>query len=148
MRVMKFTKQTTVKGGFSLIELLVAITIFVILTAVASVSYSAASRRARDGRRQSDLEAVRGALEIYRVDNDLYPFSVNFSAMATTLVGGDYLAEIPVDPRPLEFQYYYNSLDGKDYVLCAHLETVGSDSCGDFCGVSSVAACDYEVNSP
>ena len=52
--------------GFTLIELLVTVSILILLTAIASVSYRTVSRRARDGKRQSDLESVRTALEIYR----------------------------------------------------------------------------------
>lgn len=135
------------KTGFSLIELLVAASIFVILTAIASVSYGAASRRARDGRRQSDLEALRGALEIYRVDKGFYPSGVNFAAMAGVLVAGDYLSELPSDPRPAKYTYYYQSAAGSSYILCAFLETGGTDSCGD-CGVGTPATCTYQVDSP
>lgn len=142
----KMTDNCRKNEGFSLIELLVAASIFVLLTSIAAVSYSAASQRARDGRRQSDLEALRGALEIYRVDNNEYPFSIGFGAMASTLVAGDYLSEVPADPRPTEYTYFYDSTDGRSYVLCAFLETgTGTDCNTTSCGTSN---CNYQVISP
>ncbi|PIW08190.1 hypothetical protein COW38_01240, partial [Candidatus Collierbacteria bacterium CG17_big_fil_post_rev_8_21_14_2_50_45_7] len=43
------------KKGFTLIELLVVITIIATLIGVASVSYSRATKSARDARRKTDL---------------------------------------------------------------------------------------------
>ncbi|OGY17275.1 MAG: hypothetical protein A2785_02570 [Candidatus Chisholmbacteria bacterium RIFCSPHIGHO2_01_FULL_49_18] len=127
--------------GFTLIEILVAVAIFIMITAVAMVSYQTANRRARDGRRQADLEQVRSALEIYRADNAVYP-STNWAALVAALQP-TYLSTIPVDPR--SYSYYYSS-DGTTYSLCAYLESGGSVDCGANC--SAPGNCNYRVINP
>ena len=57
------------RRGFTLIELLVSISIISVLTAIGLANYAVSQKRARDARRQADLESVRSALEIYRADN-------------------------------------------------------------------------------
>ena len=131
-------------SGFTLIELLVAVAIFAILTALAVVSYTSANRRARDGRRRSDLEQVRTALEIYRADNTSYPVGTNFTTMVNTLVAGNYLSTATTDPRG--YGYYYNSATGVDYYVCGYLETGGPANCGANC--AAPGNCNYRVDSP
>lgn len=59
--------------GFTLMEILITITIMSLLGAVAFTSYGALSKSARDSKRKSDLEQMRGALEIYKSANGTYP---------------------------------------------------------------------------
>lgn len=135
-------------SGFTLIELLVAVSIFVLLTAVAVVNFQSANRRARDGRRQAELEQLRNALEIYRTDNPGtgYPAG-DFIAMVNTLQTGNYLKTDPVEPKGYSY-YYWVAADNSNYFLCAYLETpgLGSDACGDYC--LAPGDCNYQVDSP
>src|SRR3989344_9093184 len=62
-----------VKRGFTLIEILVAITILSILTGVGSVAYKNALTKGDDNRRKQDLVQVKGALELYFQGNGKYP---------------------------------------------------------------------------
>ncbi len=48
--------------GFTLFELLVSISIIAILTAMVSLSYSVAQKKARDARRRQDMESVQKRL--------------------------------------------------------------------------------------
>ena len=136
--------------GFTLIELLVAVSIFILLTSIAIVSYRSVNQSARDGRRQSDLEQVRAALEICRADNDVYPSGVNYSTAIATLITGNYLNQTPADPRPSSWNYYYNSAAGVDYLLCAYLEGTGFTSPCTITGTPSCLDndCNYCVCSP
>lgn len=61
------------KSGFTLIELLIAVGIIIIISGAGLVNYSRIRRRARDSRRQTDFEQIRGALEIYKADHGAYP---------------------------------------------------------------------------
>lgn len=59
--------------GFTLVELLVSISIIAILSAIGMVVYSRVIREGRDSRRQSDLRAIQSALEQYFADQFYYP---------------------------------------------------------------------------
>lgn len=56
------------KKGFSITELLIVITVIGILTAIGVIAYGGITNKARDAAVQSDLEAVSGQLESYRVN--------------------------------------------------------------------------------
>lgn len=67
--------------GFTLIELLVVITIIVILTGIASLNFSGAQTRARSGRAEADLQTIKSAMRLYRVDvGQLPPWGDSCSA--------------------------------------------------------------------
>lgn len=61
--------------GFTLIELMVAISIVAILASVGLVAYSKTQITARDSRRKQDLRSIQTALELYRQKNNHYPCS-------------------------------------------------------------------------
>jgi prepilin-type N-terminal cleavage/methylation domain-containing protein len=61
------------KKGFSLIELLVVISIIAILTTVAVVGLQNINKKAGDTRRLSDLRRIQIAIETYRNVNNKYP---------------------------------------------------------------------------
>lgn len=126
--------------GFTLVEILVALAIFMLITGIAAVSYQSANRRSRDARRQADLEEVRTKLEIWRADNPAtgYPAG-DWTAMTATLVPA-YLTVAPQDPRPTLYWYYYNGT-ATAYSLCAYMETGGTSPCtvvGGICGTPSI----------
>lgn len=61
------------KKGFTLIELIVVITIIAILVAAISISWIKAQEKSRDGRRKSDLKAVQQALDTYFETTNSFP---------------------------------------------------------------------------
>jgi len=63
--------------GFSLVELLVVISIIGVLSAVLYANYSAGSAQSRDAERQSDIRNVQSALELYRNEYGRYPAGCN-----------------------------------------------------------------------
>jgi general secretion pathway protein G len=137
------------KKGFTLIELLVSITIILILTSFGVVYYTGAQKKARDSKRQADLEQLRSALEMYRNDEDVYPTaSGSVAATLAVLETSEYINDLPTDPKG--YSYHYTSSDGYTYYLCAFLETGGdgASDCGDDCSAPEDADCNYQVNNP
>lgn len=100
--------------GFTLMEILITITIMGLLGAVAFTSYGALSKSARDSKRKSDLEQMRGALEIYKSANGTYPTTNSSWSGICSNVGSKtdsgvsgyipdlapaYLQKLPHDPK-------------------------------------------------
>jgi prepilin-type N-terminal cleavage/methylation domain-containing protein len=112
-----------VKKGFTLLELLIVISIIGILITIATASYSSSQKKARNSRRMSDMKSVQNAAEQYYSDNNAaYP-------TASTTFGVTYLpAGWPSDPKPASYTYTY-STTGSTYVACAQMEgAVGNSS--------------------
>ncbi len=121
--------------GFSLIELMVVVSIIVILSAIGIVNYNAVAEKGRDSRRKADLEQIRGALELYRVDEGSYPpilytGSCNSSAITGPTSGLTYMQKVPCDPKE-NAEYSYLRPNGFSYTLGAVLEIPEEPSCLD-----------------
>lgn len=123
-----------ISSGFSLIEILVVIVIISMLVTIGSVSYQSINKDGRDARRKADLEQIRGALELYRSNNGVYPtsdpshsFGMAFGTGGIVDATNTYMSKIPQDPR--SSQSYYYGVSSGDYVIFAKLE--GSSSCSD-----------------
>jgi prepilin-type N-terminal cleavage/methylation domain-containing protein len=63
--------------GFTLVEMVVVISIMLVLSGVGLFSYNEASKKARDTDRQADLRLVQTAVELYKQKNGLYPEGCN-----------------------------------------------------------------------
>src|SRR3990170_251036 len=83
------SQQLTInkRRGFSLIELLVVITLIALLIGAAAASYTNAQQKGRDGKRKTDLKAIQQALELYFQQNGYYPPSktYNYASWCTYL---------------------------------------------------------------
>lgn len=66
-------KKGLFRSGFTLVELLVVISIISVLMAVLFASFSSARESARDSARQSDLKELQLAIELYKSQNGEYP---------------------------------------------------------------------------
>ena len=112
-----------VSNGFSLIELLVVITITVILMSIGMVSYTKAGQTTRNGKRQQDLETLRQALVLYRVNEGQYPETDDFSTMMGELRSGGYLKIDEVkDPKNEEPYVYTYTGSARSFEVCAKTE--------------------------
>ncbi len=107
------------KNGFTLLELLVTISIIGILIALGTVSFTTAQRRGRDSRRQNDMTNMRNALEQYYALHTAYPDDCSDAEdLAIVLPAG-----LPVDPKPdsdYTFRCSYTT-----YCVCAEMENEG-----------------------
>ena len=56
-------------AGFTLVELLVAVSIVAILSSFLYASFSDARAQSRDAQRQADLRLLQSAVELYKQDN-------------------------------------------------------------------------------
>ena len=79
------------KSGFSLVELLVVISIIGVLSAVLVANFMGARERARDAQKTQDLYAIKNALRMYYNDEQAYPLTG--VSLTTTLVPA-YIASI------------------------------------------------------
>jgi len=119
-------------SGFSLIELVVVITIIAILMSVGVVSYRQAGMNARNGKRKTDLESVRQALVLYRSDTASYPSTaVSFEDLVNNYLKPNYLStDGVIDPKHEAPYLYSYSSDGKIFTLTACLEpSTGGATC-------------------
>jgi general secretion pathway protein G len=89
------TPGSLVSGrGFTLIELMIVITIIFILLGIAAVRYDRAVQHAREATLKSDLQVLRQAIDNYTLDKEAAPQSLEDLVSSQT----PYLREIPVDP--------------------------------------------------
>ena len=121
------------KRGFTLFELLVSISIIGILTAIASVSFSSAQKKARDARRMEDMASVAKAAEsFYAVNSASYPTS-NATPWLATGIGDTILANFPSDPKNVDpYVYtYYSDSPYSSFCACAAVENPNNANATD-----------------
>jgi prepilin-type N-terminal cleavage/methylation domain-containing protein len=122
------------KHGYSLIELIVVITIIAVITAIGMISYGGANRKARDGRRVADLEKVRVALEMARQVGGTYPSSLSTLVTPMNLMGAT-----ATDPKTGTGYSYTRGGTMYTYTLDAVVEDLGS---------TNMAGMIYRVTNP
>lgn len=121
--------------GFTMIELLVVISIIGILASLAVVSFTSSQKQARDSARKSDIRQYSTSIEAYaNKNNGLYPSRTTTVAAAGTLCETDLgmtgCSDDPkylTDPTYLRYQYQSDgtgagAADATTYVLWADLE--------------------------
>jgi general secretion pathway protein G len=79
-------------AGFTLLELMIVITIMLILLSIGAGRYQQSIIRAREAALKQDLSVMRRAIDQYTIDKQQPPQSLD------DLVTAGYLRGIPVDP--------------------------------------------------
>ena len=113
------------EAGFTLIELMIVITIILILIGMAAGRYDKSVQRAREATLHQDLTAMRMSIDNYTLDKQSAPQSLE------DLVQAGYLRQIPVDPMT----------QAKDWVLQFDSVVLSPDQAGS-------GVVDVHSNSP
>jgi len=109
--------------GFTLIELLIVVAIIGILAAIAVPNFLNAQVRAKMAKATGDMKALGTAVEMYRIDNNVYPcdgqeptclWDWNWQNWRLTTPVA-YIASLPKDPYAVmtaSGQYWYTTKEG------------------------------------
>jgi len=111
--------------GFTLVELLVVISIMAIMAVIGITVFSGVQKTARDAKRKEDLLAIAIALEQYKAQNGYYPPISAMQGWCATICNTDNAAVknalapifangVPCDPTRSGStgDYYYNHIYG------------------------------------
>lgn len=140
--------------AFTIIELLVVITIIGVLVAATSVSFIISRQKARDARRAADIHEIQTALALYYVDCHRFPATLTVTANNGCGAGislGTFLSVIPADPstnRAYAYAALGSGANCNSYHLGALMErsdtpVLGSDTDRAPAGVCTGSQADF-----
>lgn len=89
-------------SGFTLIELLIVVAIIGILAAIAVPNFLNAQSRAKIAHVQSDFKALSTSMEMYQMDNNMYPPPFKLSALTSPIA---YMSSVPQDVFPPSYDF-------------------------------------------
>lgn len=145
------THHPSPKFGFTLIEMLVVMTILGLLATVGLANYQGAQAKARDARRKSDLGQIKTAAETYFSDHRNYPGNsvsgqiVCIDSPLTICDWGEqfvdengtiYMARLPRDPSSGRNYFYVTDGTQLKFKVMARLE-----NCNDPTLINPAASC-------
>lgn len=113
------------KQAFSLIELLIVITIIGILAVALLPTITQGPSRARDVQRITAITDIALALELYYQDRNSYPAQAaagNITAVGTSLNSYFDSGAIPTPPNTSETYQYKSCNSGQGYIVWATVE--------------------------
>jgi len=103
-------RKSQIANGFTLVEMLLVITIIGILAALVVPKMVGRSQQARLAAVQADLSSIKTALDAFEVDNGGYPHNLQDLLQQPNNAShwhGPYLDKIPVDPWGNPYVYYF-----------------------------------------
>lgn len=156
-----------IEGGFTLVELLIVITILGILASIALVAFRSAQTRGRDAQRKSDLKQMNSALELFYADYQKYPNAVGVAPAACPYTPPNtwaacswgtgeftdgktvYFKVLPKDPVSTAAYLYRVDATNQKFQLFAHLENTQDPqliTTTQVCG--GTTPCNFAITSP
>jgi general secretion pathway protein G len=126
--------------GFTLIELMIVISILLILISIAVPQYSNSVKRARESVLRQDLFTMRSVISQYTLDKQKMPQS------GDDLVQAGYLKQVPVDPMTNQANWNWHTADEGTIMSPDEQDEGGIDdvfSASDEVGTDGVAYSQY-----
>jgi len=115
------------RRGFTLVEMLLVITIIGILAALVIPKMMGRSEQARQAAVRADISAVKTALDAFEVDSGFYPKNLNDLLQQprdSKNWRGPYLDKVPQDPWGVPYIYAY---PGKHNATSFDISSSGPD---------------------
>ncbi len=153
-------KKINKKLGFTLVEMLVVISIIAILSSILAGGYVNSQKSARDTARKINLKSISDALNSYYADYGVYPEEgawVNTDGSFTSIDKGTvYMKKVPVETGGMTPILYERGSSEKSFRLYTNLENEEDKDCienstcesisldGDY---SSSKGCCYVITS-
>lgn len=117
-------KKSNPKKGFTLIEVLIVVSIIGLLASTVLVGLGGFRSRGRDARRIQDLKSLQNGLELYYARNNQYP-----NVLSDLKTAGIGVTKLPTDPaNNADYFYSYKTADKQGYILAAGLDASLGDA--------------------
>ena len=105
MKLMLNSRRARGSKGFTLLELMIVISIMLILVSIAVPNFSASLKRSREAVLRQNLFTLRDLISQYTLDKQKAPQSLD------DLVQAGYLKQIPRDPMTNEADWQVEQMD-------------------------------------
>jgi len=138
-------KKMNNKRGFTLIEIIVTISMIMILMGIVIIGVPEMQKKGKDSIRIQDLDRVANALDSYYNKKGCYPYGTDptcgsgrdWTEMSQTLISEGFLGEVledPINQGDFVYSYCVDSVDsqGTMYALMEKLETRNQALNGDY----------------
>lgn len=140
------------QSAFTLIELLIVITILGVLMTLGYNTFQGSQQKARDAERKSDLKQIQKALELYQQDQSTPQYPESSPGLTSLVSPVPYMNEEPGDPLPATWNwpdYTYTRTPGEalEYTLYACLENE-NDPQADAVDACTVKGVSYTITQP